>query len=92
MGERLWNEQPEQWQAIDFFTLKFDHQVDVPFYEEDSTLNILLTTGKADSMQGSPINQVNGAVRLVGSGTFKGGYLDGKVGHMVISGKINPIP
>jgi hypothetical protein len=75
-----------------FFTLKFDHKVDLKGYEEDSTLNIELTTGKVGSMQGSPINQANGAVRLVGSGTFKGGYLGGKVGHMVISGKINPIP
>jgi hypothetical protein len=72
--------------------LKFDHKVDVPIIEEDSTLNITLTTGKVGSMQGSPINQVNGAVKLVGSGTFEGGYLDGKVGRMVISGKINPIP
>jgi hypothetical protein len=73
-------------------TLKFDHKVDVPFYEEDSTLDIVLTTGKVGSMQGSPINQANGAVKLVGSGTFKGGYLGGEVGNMVISGKINPIP
>jgi len=73
-------------------TLKFDHKIDVPILEEDSTLNIALTTGKVGSMQGSPINQVNGAVKLVGSGTFKGGYLKGEVGNIVISGKINPIP
>ena len=83
---------PKNGELSIFFTLKFDHKVDVPFYEEDSTLKILLTTGKVGSMQGSPINQANGAVKLVGSGTFNGGYLDGKVGHIVISGKINPIP
>jgi hypothetical protein len=75
-----------------FIALKFDHKVDFPGYEEDSTLNIVLTTGKVGSMQGSPINQANGALKLVGSGTFKDGYLGGKVANMVISGKINPIP
>lgn len=73
-------------------TLKFDHSIDFPFYEEDSTLPIALTTGKIGSLQGAPVNQTTGAVTLVGSGTFQGGFLGGKTGNIVITGTINPIP
>jgi hypothetical protein len=92
LGSNFGTSNPKNGELWINCTLKFDHKIDVPLFEEDSTLNIVLTTGKVGSMKGSPINQVNGAVKLVGSGTFKGGYLKGEVGNIVISGKINPIP
>jgi hypothetical protein len=73
-------------------TLKFDHSIDLPFYEEDSTLSLPLTTGTSGNMTGSPVNQSTGAVTLVGSGTFKDGYLGGKTGRVTITGTITPIP
>jgi hypothetical protein len=83
---------PDSGGLVIALTLKFDHSIDFPFYEEDSTLPLTLTTGKSGSLQGSPINQTTGTVTLVGSGIFKDGYLGGKTGTIKITGKISPIP
>jgi hypothetical protein len=74
--------------------LKFDHSVDAPLYEEDSTLQLTLTTGKSEfgALHGSPINQSTGAVKLVGENIFQGGYLGGQKGRITITGTIHPIP
>ncbi len=68
-------------------TLKFDHSVDLPFVEEDSTLSLTLRT----SEPGSPV-EPDGDVTLVGSGTFSGGVLGGSHGTLKIKGRISPSP
>jgi hypothetical protein len=68
-------------------TLKFDHSVDAPFFEEDSTLSISLLTDPP----GSPVSTV-GDVMLAGSAPFQGGVLGGSTGSITISGNITPRP
>jgi hypothetical protein len=67
--------------------LKFDHSIDLPFFQEHSTLDVVLS---ADS-PGSPVDP-GGAVKLVGSGTFQGGLLNGSTGSLTIDGTITPVP
>lgn len=70
--------------------LRFDHSLDLPFYEEDSDLNIILSTLAAG---GSAIDQSGHAV-LVGGGTFEGGFLGGRGVSCTVTldGTFNPIP
>jgi hypothetical protein len=67
--------------------LHFDHSIDVPFFEEDSDLSVLLTTDPP----GSPVD-ASGSVNLAGSGTFGGGFLGGATGTLSIVGAISPVP
>ena len=68
-------------------TLMFDHSIDVFFVEEDSTLPVVLGT----AAPGSPIDG-NGAVTLVGSGTFQGGFLNGSPADLRVDGVVSPLP
>ena len=68
--------------------LKFDHSVDLPFYEEDSTLPLTLTTRAAG---GAPLDG-EGRVTLVGEGAFEGGHLDGRSCRLVYRGVVSPLP
>jgi hypothetical protein len=68
-------------------TLRFDQSLDLPFFEEDSTLGLVLTTNSP----GSPVN-AGGNVSLVGSGTFQDGVLGGSTGNLTIAGTISPVP
>lgn len=68
-------------------TLHFDQSIDLWLYEEDSDLPVILTT----TNPGSPVDG-NGAVTLVGSGTFIGGFLAGSTGTVTIIGSFLPIP
>ena len=73
-------------------SLFFDHSVDTPFYDEDSTLPLLLGTGSVGSLQGSPLDRATGGIVLVGVGTFRGGILGGDKGTLVLSGTMSPSP
>jgi PASTA domain len=67
--------------------LHFDQSIDIIFVEEDSDLNVVLTTNPP----GSPVSpEPFGSVTLVGSGTFNGGILGGSTGNLTISGTISP--
>jgi hypothetical protein len=68
-------------------TLHFDHSIDLPFFEEDSDLGLVLTTNPP----GSPVDP-SGTVGLVGSGPFTGGFLGGSTGTVTIAGTITPTP
>jgi hypothetical protein len=52
--------------------LFFDHSIDLPIIEEDSTLPLRLTT---DPPGGSVVDAA-GNVVLAGTGTFQGGFLN----------------
>jgi hypothetical protein len=68
--------------------LRFDHSINLPFFEEDSDLNVVLTTNPP----GSPVSpEPFGSVTLVGSGTFNGGILGGSTGNLTISGRISAV-
>jgi hypothetical protein len=71
-------------------TLRFDHSLDLPFYEEDSNLSLRLST----DAPGAPVSQPPyGRVRLVGSGIFEGGILGGSTGTVAIDGVFAaPVP
>lgn len=68
-------------------TLRFDHSIDLPFYEEDSDLPLVLSTDPP----GSPM-AADGNVTLAGTGVFSGGVLSGQSGTLVIVGKVAPVP
>lgn len=68
--------------------LRFDHSRDMPFYEEDSDLSIVLST---TSPQGSPVTAA-GQVTLSGRGVFSGGWLNGVPCKMVVTGILSPVP
>ena len=69
--------------------LHLDNSIDVPFFEEDSDLSVELTT----SPPGSPVTpEPFGHVRLVGSGTFQGGYLGGSTADLTVDGTLSPPP
>jgi hypothetical protein len=66
--------------------LRFDHSVDLPFFQEDSDLDIVLTTAPP----GSPLTpEPFGNVTLAGSATFSRGVLGGDTGTLVIAGTIS---
>jgi hypothetical protein len=67
--------------------LHFDQSIDLPFFEEDSDLSVLLTTDPP----GSPVDPA-GSVSLAGSGPFSGGFLGGATGTLTIVGAISPVP
>lgn len=68
--------------------VKFDHSVDVPFYQEDSTLNLTLNT-RAES--GTPVD-AEGNATAIGSGNLKDGYLNGKACSVKLTGRFTPAP
>jgi hypothetical protein len=68
-------------------TLHFDQSIDLPFYDEDSDLSLVLSTNPP----GAPV-AANGSVTLTGSGLFTGGFLGGSTGTVVITGVIAPVP
>ena len=66
--------------------LRFDHSLNVPFVEEDSDFDVVLSTAPP----GSPVTpEPYGAVTLAGSGPFSGGILDGSTGTLTIAGSIS---
>jgi hypothetical protein len=66
-------------------SLHFDHSIDLPLYEEDSDLNLTLSTDPP----GSPLTpEPFGNVKLAGSGQFIGGILDGETGTLTVHGTI----
>ena len=67
--------------------LHFDQSLDLPFFEEDSDLALVLTTNPP----GSAVDAA-GSVTLVGSGPFTGGFLGGSTGTVTIAGTISPAP
>jgi hypothetical protein len=67
--------------------LFFDHSIDLLFIKEDSTFPLLLTTDQP----GSPVNAA-GDVVLAGTGTFQGGFLNGRTGDVTLTGRISPHP
>ena len=73
-------------------TLRFDHSIDFPFYEEDSTLPLLLGTGSVGTLNGAPLNRETKRLVLVGIGIFEGGILNGNTGRLVIDGTISNLP
>jgi hypothetical protein len=72
-------------------SLFFDHSIDLPFYEEDSRLDIPLGTGAAGSLVGSPLD-ASGAVALVGSAVLAGGFLGGTRADLAIMGTFPVLP
>jgi hypothetical protein len=68
-------------------TLRFDHSVNLPFVEEDSTQDVVLSTNPP----GAPVDSA-GKVTLAGSAPFKGGILGGSTGSLTIEGTIAPVP
>jgi hypothetical protein len=68
-------------------TLRFDHSIDLPLFQEDSTLEVVLSTDPP----GTPVDTA-GAVKLVGAGNFQGGILNGSTGTLIIEGTVAPVP
>ncbi|MBU7581838.1 MAG: hypothetical protein KAF91_02810 [Nostoc sp. TH1S01] len=73
-------------------TLRFDHSIDFPLFEEDSNLDLVLGTGSLGNLKGSPFNPATRELTLVGMGTFQGGILGGSTGTLIISGKLADTP
>lgn len=71
--------------------MRFDHSIDIPFYEEDSTISFPLGTGTMGALAGSPVSPA-GATRLVGAGTFMGGYLGGSMAVLTLDGTFAASP
>ncbi|MDD1752906.1 MAG: hypothetical protein LUQ38_07450 [Methanotrichaceae archaeon] len=69
--------------------LNFDHSIHVPFYEEDSTIALFLTT---DAIGGAPLDRATNQLTLVGEGTFQGGVLGGSTAALTISGTLADLP
>ncbi len=68
--------------------LHFDHSVDAPFVEEDSDIALTLSTRRQG---GRPVG-ADGAVTLVGEGTFDGGHLAGKRCVLTYIATVAPMP
>jgi hypothetical protein len=68
-------------------TLHFDQSLDLPFYEEDSDLSLVLTTNPP----GATVDG-GGSLTLTGTGVFSGGFLGGSSGTLTIAGVISPVP
>jgi hypothetical protein len=67
--------------------LHFDHSIDIPGYEEDSDLSLVLSTDPP----GSPITpEPFGDVTLTGSDQFVGGILGDSTGTLKVIGTISP--
>jgi hypothetical protein len=73
-------------------SLRFDHSIDIPFFEEDSTFPISLTTGRVADLQGSPLNRTTRKLTLVGRGRFNGGIMGGSSGDLIVSGTLATLP
>jgi hypothetical protein len=73
-------------------TLLFDHSIDLPFYEEDSTLPLFLGTGSVGDLHGAPLDRATGKLNLVGEGVFQGGIMAGRTGRLVIAGTLADLP
>jgi hypothetical protein len=75
--------------------LYFDQSIDLPFYTEDSDLDLELSTGLARSrlgdVTGAPLDAA-GHITLVGAAQFRDGYLNKKDCTLVISGAVAPHP
>ena len=71
--------------------LFFDHSIDLPFYDEDSRLDIPLGTGTAGSLVGSPLD-VTSSIALVGSAVLSGGFLGGSRADLAIMGSFSTLP
>ena len=71
--------------------LFFDHSIDLPFYDEDSRLDIPLGTGTAGSLVGAPLD-VTGSIALVGSAVLSGGLLGGSRADLAIMGIFSTLP
>ena len=67
--------------------LHFDQSIDLPFFDEDSNLSLVLST----NAPGQPVN-TSGQIMLSGSGTFTGGVLNGSSGTVAVDGAFNPVP
>lgn len=67
-------------------SLFFDQTIDLPLLIEDSTLPIMLGTGNAGSLTGSPFNPATRAATLVGTGVFNDGILGGFRADLVVAG------
>lgn len=73
-------------------TLFFDNSIDLPFFEEDSRLPLLLGTGTVGTLQGSPLNRTTKRVAMVGTSTFSGGVLNGHTGSLILDGIVADLP
>lgn len=75
--------------------LFFDVSIDYPLVDEDSTLNITLSTGSIKSFlgerSGAPVDS-SGNIMLVGAAKFNGGQLDGSDCLLEVSGRLSPRP
>jgi hypothetical protein len=70
-------------------SLKIDHSIDAPFYEEDSVVNDLVLSTRPP---GAPLDRRDGAVTVAGAGTFTGGILNGHRGSFVLAGTLERLP
>jgi Bacterial Ig domain len=76
-------------------TLHFHHSYSLL---SDSDLHLVLSTGAEQSPhgvfndQGSPMNMKDGAITVVGDGTFVGGILGGYDASLVLAGVVSPVP
>ena len=68
-------------------SLLFDHSIDVPFYDEDSKLDVVFSTDPPGSVMDS-----SGAITLSGNGIFAGGFLGGSAATVSLTGVIAPVP
>jgi hypothetical protein len=74
-------------------TLLFDHSVDFQFFDEDSTLSLVLHTGTtAGGLTGAPLDRTTRRLRLVGQGTFVDGILENSIGTLEIDGTLAALP
>ena len=73
-------------------SLRFDHSIDIPFFDEDSTLLVTLSTGNVADLQGSPLNRTTREITVVGRGTFNGGVMGGRTGSLIVSGAFETLP
>src|ERR1700694_433505 len=77
--------------------LLFHHSLIIRFYPLDSTLSLLMDTGRHTSPSGAlrargfPMD-AQGMVTFAGAGVFSRGYLAGDEASIVLAGQIHPIP
>lgn len=77
-------------------SLFFDQRIDLPFIDEDSIVDLTFTTGLVQSpisgnLTGMPMDR-NGNIRLVGTGTFRRGWLNGSNCDIILIGSVLPVP